>query len=81
MEIKTKSKYMKFSVRESLPKFGLKEVVCAHNKNSGYLLGCFEYYKKWREWQFVPQDGMAFTEECLADLTNVCKELNEQKDT
>lgn len=72
--MKTKYKYIEFTNTgpAALP------WVCRNWRN-GTELGYVRYYPKWKEWEFLPDDGMAFTVECCRDIADFLDQLNKEK--
>jgi len=64
------SKYLKFYDMSDCPK-----VVTVENKK-GDFLGYIEYYSKWKQFIFKPEDYTNFSVECLQDIVNKIVELN-----
>lgn len=45
----------------------------------GSVLGGIEWYARWRQFEFLPQQGAAFSWDCLKALSEFLVELNETK--
>ena len=42
----------------------------------GVILGTIEWHAKWRQFEFVPQFGTAYTHDCLAAMSKFLCEQN-----
>lgn len=67
--MKTKYKYIEFN------KSIIEDKWLCKNRNE-IVLGWAEYNIKWKEWEFCPNDNMAFTIECLHDIADFIEQLN-----
>lgn len=47
------------------------------NKQSGALLGCIMWYRNWRQYTFVPEALTVFNAECMDDISEKVKHMNE----
>ncbi len=45
-------------------------------RRTGALLGTVEWHEKWRQFEFVPQFGTAYTWDCLVALGAFLQDLN-----
>lgn len=53
-------------------------MVCRSN-HGGAVLGRVEWFAKWREHEFIPEPGTAYTVECLRDLADFVGKMNARK--
>ena len=51
---------------------------CYTNSKPAKNLGFCEFYQAWKQWQFVPSDGTAYTSECCRDIAHFLDQLKEQ---
>jgi hypothetical protein len=50
---------------------------CRTNRNND-LLGTVEWFVRWREWEYVPQEGTGYSVGCLRDMADFLAQLNAQ---
>ena len=70
--MKTKYKYIEFKKDVS----GVWH--CGNHKTDDYL-GRVMWVKRWKCYEFVPNEGTAYTVECLADLADFIRQLEQEK--
>ena len=70
--MKTRYKYINFV------KIGDAEWWC-HNNKSNVLLGKTGFNLRWKCFEFYPQPDIAFTDDCLADIIDFMKQLEQKK--
>jgi len=58
---------------------GQADSYLVYNTKAEELLGQIKYYSKWREYEFYPHLGTAWSWDCLRDLSGFIKELNDQR--
>lgn len=53
---------------------------CRNGKEKYWLLlGVVHYNLRWKCFEFWPEERMAFTDDCLTDIADFLKQLNEEK--
>lgn len=67
-EFKTKYKYIHFVE-------GLKDEWTVWTNKGNEYLGVITYHKKWKEWEFAPENYTGYTKQCLLDLADFIKQL------
>ena len=74
--MKTKYKYIEFKIKDDA--FSGEEVwECRNRKKT--VLGYVGYVGRWHEWEFQPEPMMGFTIECINDIADFLRQLNENK--
>ena len=52
--------------------------VCRSN-HGGAVLGRVEWFASWKEHEFVPESGTAYTVECLRDIAHFVGRMNTER--
>jgi hypothetical protein len=52
--------------------------VCRSNYG-GAVLGRVEWIERWKEFEFIPERGTAYTVECLRDLSDFVGKMNTER--
>ena len=69
--MKTHYKYIHFGEDQS-------DGGCAcFNNRSNKKLGDLDYYEQWKQWVFMPEMNTVYNVECLLDIADFLKQLNE----
>jgi len=71
--MKTKYKFIEFVEVVKPPLCGW---VCVNNTHKDRLGYC-EYYKSWKQWTFNAFETAAFSHDCLLDIADFLRQLNE----
>ena len=75
--MKVKFKYITF-VRASKQNPKTWIYIVRENPNHR-LLGLIQWFARWRQYGFYPEEGTVFEKTCLQDITNFCIKLNEKQ--
>jgi len=73
-ELKTDYAHIKFRVCTIDPGF---EWTCF--SRSGHVLGFVAYNREWREYEYCPNPGTAYTHQCHDDIADFLEQLNIKK--
>lgn len=65
---KNKYKYIQFVE-------GLKDEWTVWTNKSDESLGVITYNRKWKEWEFAPEERTLYTKQCLLDLADFINQL------
>jgi len=69
--MKTKYKYILFA-------HGVTDTIwTVWNHKSDDYLGILRYKKRWKEWEFCPEPNTGWTNQCLLDVSDFIKQLQE----
>jgi len=68
------SKYLIFEYPPG--KLPMSVGILVKSKKHGIVLGRIEYYLAWQQFVFVPNNGTAWSWECLADIEAELQKLN-----
>ena len=67
-DLKTKYRFIHFVE-------GLKDEWTVWTNKKDEYLGVIAYHKKWKEWEFAPENYTGYTKQCLLDLVDFIKQL------
>uniref|UniRef100_A0A6M3L0E5 Uncharacterized protein n=1 Tax=viral metagenome TaxID=1070528 RepID=A0A6M3L0E5_9ZZZZ len=54
---------------------GLKDEWTVWTNKKDEYLGVITFHKKWKEWEFAPENYTGYTKQCLIDLADFIKQL------
>lgn len=71
------SKYLEFNIIEEKPK---TKAIAVYSKRNGEILGTIEWFGRWRQYAFFPENKTVFNTECLNDIkVYISKLMSERK--
>lgn len=73
--MKTKYKYIEFEF------LGTANIWTIKNWRYNQYLGQLNYVEKWKQWELAPNDDTGWTMDCLADIIDFVKQLNNTRNS
>jgi hypothetical protein len=70
---KRKYKYVNFSIHGGS--------WCCFTNRGNTQLGFLEWNPKWKQFEYVPEERTAYTQDCLTDISHFMRQLEDEKRT